>query len=477
MLIQVADGCATTSYSATRATSILELAPGADTITNCQKIEGGFNRVLVFRLNNAKRIVARLPFRLAGPARLTTASEVATIRYYWSDNAMDSCNAIGSEYIIMEHANGVQLHYKWQDLAGDQKIRCIHSIYQKLREVIDLDFPAFGSLYSLDSRLNHESRQPVEGGFCVGPHCGPRYWDCGVGERRYYHIVKANHGPWSTIDRFCDGLIDAGLSRVSPTDPDAECRPSYHGSIQAHLRLLTRARAVLKQISADTWIQNVATPLLFHPDLYKRNIFVSEDDPSIVTGIIDWQAASIEPSFWYADEVPDFALSLEPKPNLCLRAFEACTQFLTPRLSGPRLMDDRLFRPFRFSYRTWNDGAVALRDDLIETTQHWHELGLAGQCAYPTPTPKQLLRHKKEYKLFEAAHALKRDLASLLDTATDGWMPPEQWETTEQIHKEMFEGMLHAVLTNKDLEDEPVTDEAILRSIWPFDLKTQKPRC
>lgn len=60
---------------------VLELCPGADSITNYQKIEGGFNRVLIFTLNNDKRVVARLPFALAGPSRLTTASEVATIKY------------------------------------------------------------------------------------------------------------------------------------------------------------------------------------------------------------------------------------------------------------------------------------------------------------------------------------------------------------------------------------------------------------
>lgn len=60
---------------------VLKLCPDHDRISNCQKIEGGFNRVFIFTLNNSKRVVARLPFRLAGPSRLTTSSEVATIKY------------------------------------------------------------------------------------------------------------------------------------------------------------------------------------------------------------------------------------------------------------------------------------------------------------------------------------------------------------------------------------------------------------
>ncbi|KAE8157490.1 hypothetical protein BDV40DRAFT_278193 [Aspergillus tamarii] len=110
----------------------------------------------------------------------------------------------------------------------------------------------------------------------------------------------------------------------------------------------------------------------------------------------------------------------ESGSNLCLQVFEACSQFLPPRLAGPRLTNGSLFRPFHNSYRTWKDGAVVLRDDLIATAQHWEELGLAGQYAYPLPTPTEIARQKKEFKLFVTAHDLKGELASLLDTATDG---------------------------------------------------------
>jgi hypothetical protein len=50
----------------------------------------------------------------------------------------------------------------------------------------------------------------------------------------------------------------------------------------------------------------VAGPTLLHLDIHKRNIFVSEDDPSSVTAVIDWQSTSPEPAFVYATEKPDF---------------------------------------------------------------------------------------------------------------------------------------------------------------------------
>jgi hypothetical protein len=233
-------------------------------------------------------------------------------------------------------------------------------------------------------------------------------------------------------------------------------------------------------MSRDSRIREGAAPILFHPDLHKRNIFVSEDDPAVITGIIDWQSCSIEPAFWHADEVPDFAMpvglppfegQLEPNSERCAKAFDVCTKFLVPKLSGPRLMDEALFRPFRYCYRTWKDGVVAFRHELIETSRRWKELGLAGSCPFPIPTTEDLAVHQKEYKHFEAAQDLRNSLSSLLNTASDGWVPSEEWEATESAHREMFHGMLQAVLTNENADDnEPIKDEGDLREIWPFDI-------
>jgi hypothetical protein len=66
---------------------ILGLFDGAKSIKNCEKKEGGFNRVFIFTMDDGSRAVARLPFTFAGPAKLTTASEAATIQYCaWSNH-------------------------------------------------------------------------------------------------------------------------------------------------------------------------------------------------------------------------------------------------------------------------------------------------------------------------------------------------------------------------------------------------------
>lgn len=280
---------------------------------------------------------------------------------------------------------------------------------------------------------------------------------------------------------YCDGLIDTGVSRI-PYAESVAARPRYHGSIDTHKELLNYGRTTLKEMVKSSRIQNAAHPIMFHPDLHKRNIFVSEEDSTIVSAFIDWQSTSIEPAFWYADATPDFALAVpdhsgeydfEPKSEACAKAYDACIQFLAPKLSAARLMDEAYFRPFRYSYRTWEDGAVAFREELIQTSRLWKELGFEGHCPFPLPIPSDdLALHGKEYKFFQAAQQLRHSLSVLLNTASDGWVPQDDWEATESAHRDLFKGILQEILSNEQPDDdEPIRDEIDLREIWPFDLK------
>jgi hypothetical protein len=79
--------------------------------------------------------------------------------------------------------------------------------------------------------------------------------------------------------------------------------------------------------------------------------------PTAGAGIIDWQSASIEPAFWCADDIPDFARSVldtmcqtDGNNELCGKAFGACVEFLIARLAFPMSLSDALFRPFRYCY-------------------------------------------------------------------------------------------------------------------------------
>ena len=60
---------------------VVEQCPGSQSVAECKKIEGGFNRVFLFTMDDEQILIARLPFSLAGPPRLVIHSEVATIAY------------------------------------------------------------------------------------------------------------------------------------------------------------------------------------------------------------------------------------------------------------------------------------------------------------------------------------------------------------------------------------------------------------
>ncbi|CEL11353.1 Putative Phosphotransferase family protein [Aspergillus calidoustus] len=87
------------------------------------KLEGNFNKALVLTMNDGNEVIAKLPCPNAGPQSLTTASEVATLKFLQSKTSIrvprvfawnsDAANPVGAEYIIMEKISGVALAETW----------------------------------------------------------------------------------------------------------------------------------------------------------------------------------------------------------------------------------------------------------------------------------------------------------------------------------------------------------------------------
>jgi hypothetical protein len=69
----------------------------------------------------------------------------------------------------------------------------------------------------------------------------------------------------------------------------------YQGSVDEHLRLLGICDSRIKESIKSPTILDSAGPMLVHPNLNRWNIYVSPDDPTRITTIIDWQSTSIEP--------------------------------------------------------------------------------------------------------------------------------------------------------------------------------------
>ncbi|CAF9938372.1 hypothetical protein IMSHALPRED_000772 [Imshaugia aleurites] len=160
-------------------------------------------------------------------------------------------------------------------------------------------------------------------------------------------------------------------------------RLPYQGSIKEHIRLLIISREVIERLIEVPLIQNTASPTLLHAELHKRNIYVSDDDPTLITGLIDWQSTSVEPAFIYANETPDFAAYPDHVSSadddqempaggreeekryknalICNQAFYTCIECLVPKLRAAKALDDTLLEPFRYGPFSWGISAAATR--------------------------------------------------------------------------------------------------------------------
>jgi hypothetical protein len=170
-------------------------------------------------MDSGERIVARVPTRIAGPRRLTTNSEVATVAYSkeltpvlssqsaafltlnlispvkskttipvpnildWSD---DESNPIGCEYMFMDHVPGIQLSSAWDKMSSTEHLQIIKIISDMIGQMAALGFPAFGSIYFQDAPIDPALKISLEDGFCIGPHCDPVLWNCSPGESELY---------------------------------------------------------------------------------------------------------------------------------------------------------------------------------------------------------------------------------------------------------------------------------------------------
>ncbi|KAL4902041.1 hypothetical protein BDW74DRAFT_187035 [Aspergillus multicolor] len=477
------------------------VSPGANKVVEYEKREGGFNRVFILTMDNGSCVVARLPTSVAGAPKLTTNSEVATMTFLktksslpipdvldWND---DPSNPVGAEYIIQEHVTGTNLHQIWPKMNSEQHMLCTKALSLALKQMATLDFPAYGSLYFSDAPIDSALKVPFEQGFCIGPNCSPVFWNRNPGEPELYCGPSPNCGPWKDLKSYCAGLIETGSSRLPKESVTLELLP-HQGPVQEHVRLLKISQEVMQRLVEDPRIQDAATPTLLHPDFHMRNIFVSAEDPTRITGLIDWQTTAIEPAFIYANETPDFAalpeepeedtlVSVHPEPkspgdkgrerkdaSICYQTYDVCMKGLVPKLRPARLLDPTLFRLFHYSHTTWRDSAAALRQELAELSARWTELGLQGDCPF-SPTEEELKEHARAYEDFETFQRLKLWLKHSLHTNSDGWVPTEKWDATKDAHRAAYNQWIQTAREAESRGEGMTVPKA--DKLWPFDAR------
>ncbi|KAE8130873.1 kinase-like domain-containing protein [Aspergillus pseudotamarii] len=263
--------------------------------------EGGFNKVFTLRATNGREVIARIPTPIAGPARYTTASEVATMDFLRTvlklpvpevfTYSITSDNPVGAEYILMERVEGESLSSRWLSLTTDEMKDIMTQIADIERKIFDFSFPAYGSLY-YKKDLDGETQIPIMDDFVVGPVSTRQFWH---GERSKTEIDR---GPWLSP---VDCVTSAARREMAVIQHHAKAQPrqtfllptDYNIHPSEHSSLLSQFLQLAPHLTRPG---SYSAPTLRHPDLSLSNILLAPRSSKIIS-IIDWQDAAIFPRF------------------------------------------------------------------------------------------------------------------------------------------------------------------------------------
>ncbi|PPQ69531.1 hypothetical protein CVT26_001789 [Gymnopilus dilepis] len=288
-------------------------AAGASHWTDMRLIaEGQFNRVLGVTLDNGMEVVARMPFPLAGPARLMTSSEVATMDFLRNSlgapvpavlawNA-SSENEVGTEYIIMEKCLGETL--PTDKPSPGSTILVAQTVMDLLATV---KFSQYGSIYYKEDVDVHLQSRPLYHDPDVGDESTEKFRIGPSAERRFYRGGRAqldiDRGPWTDPLSYIKAVANCEIEWIKAF-ADQHPTPSPHPAAR-HISVL---KDWLQQAPAVIPEPQYCVATLSHPDMEPSDVFYepegSFEQLSYNVTIADWQGASVLPLF--ETHVPHF---------------------------------------------------------------------------------------------------------------------------------------------------------------------------
>jgi hypothetical protein len=361
-------------------------------------------------MEDDQKVIAKIPHSNAGPPVLTTASEVASMEYArtvqglpvpkvlaWS--AMDQ-NPVDAEYLIMEEAQGSQLHEVWQDLPLRAKVDIIHEIVDIEKKLFSVSFDKIGSLYLKESDIPgcepagvttgpQEARELIRSRFSIGPIARREFWKK---ERSKMHQY---HGPWKTATDYLQSLARREIDWIKAYgDPKRAINYPFQftsadqHSAEAHIACLRKFISAIPHIIPKD--PELCPPRFWHPFLHAGNIYV--DEQCRISSIVDWQGAWIAPPFIGASppKLLDYGVDMLMKlPDNFKELDEAIKEELRYQVSQSILIDgyerstakqnplmnkvmrhphgQTLKQLEAFAGRTWDDCLIIFKECLIRT--------------------------------------------------------------------------------------------------------------
>ncbi|RAL17480.1 uncharacterized protein BO97DRAFT_447899 [Aspergillus homomorphus CBS 101889] len=433
----------------------------------CALATGISTKAFLLTMNDGNEVIAKIPCPNSGTPLLTTASEVATLQFFpevyvWCS---DPTNPVGAEYILMEKILG-------------ERYKLIDRILQMEKELESCRFPAYGSLFLRDSLLSGYRHYSLfsdldpTGMFCIGPSCNRAYSTSA-------EIPSSDIGPWTSTLEFalCAARRELALLK----------RYSDDQSVDEYSELLQKALLILPALTHNPHVVKAAGSIIWHTDLHLGNIYVSAEHRALIEGVIDWQSAQASPLFIQAHfpeflrppkdyspgteipALPDNYEELDATQKEAARKAQtlavqskyyemSCLVYNKPVYNAMRL-DRRLWEPFTCCQLPSSGSMVPLRNSLIRLSQDWVLLGLPGSCPVAF-NEEELRRHTEQVRLYHDSRYSRDIVKDQLGTDDSGWVPLEQWESTNKLNKYLFDMYVEA------MSEETPAEGAAQR--WPF---------
>lgn len=288
----------------------------------------------------------------------------------------------------------------------------------------------------------------------------------------------------SDLKAFGKALVHREMSRIQRTSATQES-----GSLASKITTLRLAEEVVTRIGPSSLPGRFSKPTLWHTDLHLGNISVSEEDPTNIVSIIDWQSVVVSPLLCQVrfpkfldvpedydiggpvpqrpenldqmDEDDRILAEHEHKQACMAKAYEAASGFKNKEVYRALQLPSHFKELFERCGEASEEGIVPLRACLIEMSKVWNEIGLEGECPIDL-TAEGLTVHEREFEEYSKVQRIRAIARELLDTDSEGWLPPgTDVELKRRQNKELME-----LLMERSAEYGMTADE--VRKIWPL---------